>query len=184
LNASANIGIAYNFPKRGWEAPVIPVVVPVVPKYTDAEGDALVAQLNDANNRIKGLEEDLAKANNRIAELEEDLENVNRGPMATVYFQINKSNIDRNNKKVIAKIADAIKATPNVKYVVTGYADENTGNPTFNAKLRNERAQAVYNTLIKNGVNPDQLEWNTSKEVLNKFDFTKDRAATINVVAQ
>ncbi len=186
LNTSANIGIAYNFPQRGWQAPVIPVVVPVVPKYTDAEGDALVAQLNDANNRIKDLEEDLANANNRIAELEEELENVDRGPLATVYFEINKSNLDRNNRKVIAKIADAIKATPNVKYVVTGYADAETGTDAFNAKLRQQRAEAVYNALIKNGVNADQLTWKASdkSEKLNKFDFTKDRAATIKVVAQ
>ncbi len=183
LNASANIGIAYNFPQRGWEAPVIPVVVPVVPKYTDAEGDALVAQLNDANNRIKDLEEDLANANNRIAELEEELENNDCGPLATVYFEINKSNIDRNNSKVIAKIADAIKATPNVKYVVKGYADAGTGTDEFNAKLRSERAKAVYNALIKNGVNADQLTWIPSdrNEKLDKFDVRKERAAAISI---
>ena len=48
---SALVGVTYKFKDRGWKSPEIPVVAPVVGKYSDAEGDALVAQLRDANRK-------------------------------------------------------------------------------------------------------------------------------------
>ena len=181
LMASANVGIAYKFKERGWEAPVIPVVVPVVPKYSDAEGDALVARLQEANNRIKDLENELAIANENLAKALEEA-NKEDAPAFTIYFDINQSSINACNKKLVKAIAAALKADPETKYVITGYADKETGTDAFNAKLREERAQSVYKMLVKNGVNPDQLSTATSTEPLNKFNYVLDRAATIKVV--
>ena len=79
-------------------------------------------------------------------------------------------------------MADAMKADPNTKYVVTGYADKETGTDAFNAKLREERAQSVYKMLVKYGVNPDQLTTATDTKPLNKYNYVLDRAATIKVV--
>ena len=179
--ASANVGIAYKFNERGWEAPVIPVVVPVVPKYSDAEGDALVARLQEANNRIKDLENELAIANENLAKA---LENANKedAPAFTIYYNINQSSINACNTKLVKAIAKAIKADPETKYVITGYADKETGTDAINAKLRVERAQSLYNMLVKYGVNPSQLSTTTSTEPLNKFNYVLDRAATIKVV--
>ena len=53
---SALVGVTYKFKDRGWNAPEIPVVAPVVGKYSDVEGDALVAQLREANRKIADLE--------------------------------------------------------------------------------------------------------------------------------
>lgn len=182
LNASANIGIAYNFRERGWKAPVIPVVEPIVPKYSDAEGDALVQRLQDANNRIKDLENDLAAANAALAKALEAAANVKEEePAVTVYYAINKSNIRSSERDVVKAVADAIKADPNTKYVITGYADKQTGTDELNARLREERAQAVYNLLVKYGVNPNQLTTATDTKPLNKFNYVLDRAATIKV---
>ena len=180
LMASANVGVAYKFNERGWQAPVIPVVVPVVPKYSDAEGDALVQRLQEANNRIKDLEEELAAANDALARAEAACKEV--GPAYTIYFDINQSSLNACNKKVVKAMADAIKADPNTKYVITGYADKETGTDAYNAKLREARAQSVYKMLVKNGVNPDQLTTATDTKPLNKFNYVLDRAATIKVV--
>ena len=177
LNASANIGIAYKFRKRDWSAPVIPVVVPTVCKYSDAEGDALVAQLRDANKRIKELEQQLADCQTPVTQVIEGEE-----PAVTVYFDINKSTVRTGDRKVLKAVADAIKADPNTKYVVTGYADSQTGTPEINAKLREARAKAVYNLLVNTyGVNPDQLTTAVDSNPLNKFNYVLDRAATIKV---
>ena len=179
--ASAAVGIAYKFNQRGWEAPVIPVVVPVVPKYSDAEGDALVARLQEANNRIKDLESELAATNQRMAKaIDEACKD--QAPAFTIYYDINQSSINACNKKVVKAMADAIKADPNTKYVVTGYADKETGTDAFNAKLREARAQSLYKTLVKYGVNPDQLSTATDTKPLNKFNYVLDRAATIKAV--
>jgi outer membrane protein OmpA-like peptidoglycan-associated protein len=181
LMASANVGIAYKFNERGWEAPVVPVIVPVIPKYSDAEGDALVARLQEANNRIKDLENELAIANENLA-VALDAANKEQAPAFTIYFDINQSAINACNRKVVKAMAAAIKADPNTKYVVTGYADKETGTDAFNAKLREARAKSVYNALVKYGVNPDQLSTATDTNPLNKFNYVLDRAATIKVV--
>lgn len=180
LMASANIGIAYKFNERGWEAPVIPVVVPVIPKYSDAEGDALVARLQEANNRIKELEGNLATTNETLAQTM-SASYADEAPAFTIYFDINQSAINACNKKVVRAMADAIKADPNTRYVVTGYADKETGTDAFNAKLREARAKSVYNALVKYGVNPDQLTTATDTNPLNKFNYVLDRAATIKI---
>ena len=182
LNASANIGVAYNFRERGWNAPVIPVIEPVIPKYSDAEGDALVQRLQDANNRIKSLENDLAAANEALATAMAAAANVKEEePAVTIYYAINKSNIRSSERSVVKAVAEAIKADPNTKYVITGYADKQTGTDEFNARLREERAQSVYNLLVKYGVNPDQLTTTTDTKPLSKFNYVLDRAATIKI---
>ncbi|MBR3950961.1 MAG: OmpA family protein [Bacteroidaceae bacterium] len=180
LMASANIGIAYKFNERGWEAPVIPVVVPVIPKYSDAEGDALVSRLQEANNRIKELEGNLATTNETLAQTM-SASYADEAPAFTIYFDINQSAINACNKKVVRAMANAIKADPNTRYVVTGYADKETGTDAFNAKLREARAKSVYNALVKYGVNPDQLSTATDTNPLNKFNYVLDRAATIKI---
>ncbi len=176
LNAGATIGIAYRFNKADWTAPVIPVVVPVVPKYSDAEGDALVAQLRDANKRIKDLEQQLADCQTPVTQVIEGEE-----PAVTVYYDINKSTLRSGDIKVLKALAASMKADANVKYVITGYADSQTGTPEFNAKLREARAKAVYNALVNYGVNPSQLSTEVSSDPLNKFSYVLDRAATIKL---
>jgi outer membrane protein OmpA-like peptidoglycan-associated protein len=178
--ASATVGVAYKFNERTWEAPVIPVIVPVVPKYSDAEGDALVARLQEANNRIKDLENELAIANENLAKALNEAGD--DAPAYTIYYDINQSAINACNKKVVKAMAEAIKADPNTKYVITGYADKETGTDAFNAKLREARAQSLYKMLVKCGVNPDQLSTATDTNPLNKFNYVLDRAATIKVV--
>ena len=59
------------------------------------------------------------------------------------------------NIKLMAK---AMKANPNAKYKVAGFADKGTGSAAFNQTLSEKRAQAVYDALIAEGVNPNQLE--------------------------
>ena len=173
LNASANIGFAYKFRKRDWTAPVIPVVEPTVCKYSDAEGDALVAQLRDANKRIKDLEQQLADCQTPVTQVVEE------DPAVTVYFSINQSTVRSGDRQVLRALAQSMKENPDQKYVITGYADSQTGTPEINARLREARAKAVYKLLVNYGVNPDQLSTTVDTNPLNKFNYVLDRAATI-----
>lgn len=174
---SALVGVTYKFKDRGWKSPEIPVVAPVVGKYSDAEGDALVAQLRDANRKIANLEQQLAECKNRPAEkvVEEP------APVVTVYYNINSSELQSKDRVVLRAVAKAIKANEGKKYVITGYADSETGTAAFNAKLRKARAERVYDALVSYGVNPDQLEQKTSDAKLDRFgSYILDRAATIS----
>ena len=174
---SALVGVTYKFKDRGWRAPEIPVVAPVVGKYSDAEGDALVAQLREANRKIADLEQQLAACKNRPAEkvVEEP------APVVTVYYNINSSELQGKDRVVLKAVAKAIKANKDQKYVITGYADNETGPASFNAKLRKARAERVYDALVSYGVLPDQLEQKTSDAKLDRFgSYILDRAATIS----
>ena len=61
------------------------------------------------------------------------------------------------NIQLAAKI---LKANPDKKYKIAGYADKATGSAKWNQKLSEARAQAVYDALIKEGVS--KINWNSS----------------------
>ncbi|MDE5625680.1 MAG: OmpA family protein, partial [Muribaculaceae bacterium] len=51
-----------------------------------------------------------------------------------------------------------LKSNPDVKVLIKGYADKDTGTSEYNQKLSERRAQAVYDTLTKTyGINPNRL---------------------------
>lgn len=81
-------------------------------------------------------------------------------PAATsVFFEINKAKISQKDKVRLSQFAEAIKAgSKEAKYTISGYADKATGSSKTNQTLSEKRAKAVYDELVANGVNPDQLE--------------------------
>ena len=55
-------------------------------------------------------------------------------------------------------VADLIKSTPDVRYLICGYADKQTATPEHNMMLSENRSKAVYDALINMfGVDPKQL---------------------------
>ena len=55
-------------------------------------------------------------------------------------------------------VADLIKSTPDVRYLICGYADKQTATPEHNMMLSENRSKAVYDALVNTfGVNPEQL---------------------------
>ena len=75
-----------------------------------------------------------------------------------IFFKINKANISPEGMVNIKLMAKAMKANPNAKYKVAGFADKGTGSAKYNQTLSEKRAQAVYDALIAEGVNENQLE--------------------------
>ena len=66
-----------------------------------------------------------------------------------VNFDINKTVVVNRERVNIGNVATMIKAAEGKKFAITGYADQQTGNPEINAKLAQQRAQAVYDVLTK-----------------------------------
>ncbi len=69
-----------------------------------------------------------------------------------------KFSLDDYGKVNIELAAKILKANPDKKYKVAGYADKATGSASWNQKLSEKRAQVVYDALIAQGVDKDQLE--------------------------
>ncbi|MBE6310206.1 MAG: OmpA family protein [Bacteroidales bacterium] len=122
-------------------------------KYTDAEGDALIQRLNQADTKILELEQKLRDCTMKCEE--ESLKaNV---PLATIYFSIGSSEVTNLGKTILDAVANVIKTTDD-RYVVTGWADDYTGSEAINEKLRKYRVENVKRLLVKAGVDENRLK--------------------------
>ena len=75
-----------------------------------------------------------------------------------VNFVVNTTDVVNRELVNLETVAQMIKATPNKKYNVIGYADKQTGTPEGNTVLAQGRAQNVYDILVnKYGVPASQL---------------------------
>ena len=74
-----------------------------------------------------------------------------------IFFKINKAKISPEGMVNIKLMAKAMKANPEQKYQIAGFADKATGPANYNQKLSEKRAQAVYDALVAEGVNEGQL---------------------------
>ncbi len=75
-----------------------------------------------------------------------------------INFIVDRWDISKKELVNINAVADLIKSTPKTKYLVCGYADKQTATPAHNLMLSENRANAVYDALVKEfGVDPNQL---------------------------
>ena len=72
-------------------------------------------------------------------------------------FDTGKATLKPASKEQVNNIAEVLKAYPNVAIKLGGYTD-NTGNPTSNVKLSDERAKTVMNALVGLGIDKSRLE--------------------------
>lgn len=171
---AAQVGITYKFNKTDWNCPTT-AVCPTW-KYTDAEGDALQARLANAENKIRDLQNQLDDCLNRPTQ--GDCAN----SLATVYYPINVSSLSSREKTLVESMAQTMKANPDKKYILTGWADNYTGTEAINNRLRNERVDGVYNCLVNAGVPEKQLEKRIDANNLTDFGIKGaqfDRAVTV-----
>ena len=72
--------------------------------------------------------------------------------MPDVLFSIGKSDLKEGARERLAKVAGILIAYPDIRVEVDGYTDS-TGSLEFNEHLSQERAAAVQNFLVHEGVN-------------------------------
>lgn len=130
-------------------------------EYADAvkDGDVAKEVAKEYAEQANKTADELAQAKKTIADQEEALaaaKVVNYRQI--INFPIDKWKLNNREKVAIMLAAEAIKAAPNTKFAVTGYADMQTAYPKYNDKLSANRAEAVRKALVDEfGVNPDQL---------------------------
>ena len=135
--------------------------------------------LNDEINRLR---QELAAALNKPAEVRTVVETktvtetkFNKTP---IFFKIGSSKLDNYAKATVKLVADGIKASGGT-FKVQAYADKATGSSSFNQKLTDARAKAVYDALVAEGVPTSQLEIVSNGGVDNMFG---DRETTRVVI--
>lgn len=157
------------------------------------------AEMEQVQSQLRSMNEENANLRNRVSELEEqqrDQQPVaastapasNLLPDATEYtafFEINKAYLSLKEAVNLEAYANLIKKYPENKFIITGYADKQTGTKEYNERLSKLRAEAVYNTLVdKYGVNKDQLtmEYKGGVDTMYHDSPRLSRAAIIKMV--
>ena len=162
---SATLGVAYRFNKRDWSK-----------AYSQEEIDAYLASiaalessLADAHRNEGKLAERLAAQKAATDQALKDNEAL-RAELAkrktsviassAVFFNFDSARLTDRAKASMQIIQETIAAAPKDQvFTIVGHADVKTGSAAYNQKLSEKRAKAVYDYLIENGVNKDQLTW-------------------------
>jgi photosynthetic reaction center cytochrome c subunit len=79
------------------------------------------------------------------------------GPLGRILFEVGKVDLGAQAREAIDKVLAALKAQPDLKVALSGYADK-TGNADKNLALAKERATAVRDALKAAGVAEDRVE--------------------------
>ncbi|MDE5572154.1 MAG: OmpA family protein, partial [Muribaculaceae bacterium] len=127
--------------------------------YNPCNDLAMIAGLNNQINDLRG---ELAATATALAAAEAQLpcppqqvivEQVEQAQpqamLATVRFALNSARISSEEMVNVYNVAEYLKANPEYKLDIKGYADKDTGSAAYNMKLSERRAKAVYDTLTK-----------------------------------
>ncbi|MBE6187162.1 MAG: OmpA family protein [Rikenellaceae bacterium] len=162
---SATLGIAYRFNKRDWNK-----------AYSQEEIDAYLASiaalessLADAHRNEGKLAERLAAQKAATDQALKDNEAL-RAELAkrknsvvsssAIFFNFDSARLTDRAKASMQVLQETIAAAPKDQvFTIVGHADVKTGSAAYNQKLSEKRAKAVYDYLVEQGVNKDQLTW-------------------------
>ena len=169
----AELGLTFNLGKASWDKTPD---VDAIKALSQAQIDALNAQLNDANAENARLKNLLAQKKDATAAVKEYV-----GTPVSVFFNINKSVIASKKDLVNVKNMAEYAKENNANLLVTGYADSATGKPAYNQKLSEKRAETVANELVKMGVSRDQITTEAKGGVKDLSPISYNRRATVQV---
>jgi outer membrane protein OmpA-like peptidoglycan-associated protein len=125
---------------------------------------AINEEVNKYRSELAQAQSDLAQAKNALANVKttpvtkEVVKEVQVAGPRAIFFKIGSAQLDDYGKVNIELAAKVLKANPDKKYKIAGYADKSTGSVATNQKLSEKRAQVVYDALIAQGVDAGQLE--------------------------
>lgn len=154
-NISLNLGFTYYFKNRGWKRTVLNTTY-----YT--EDQTTINQLRAEIDRLKNAPADTVVVNKGV-------ENLITFPYL-VNFVIDKVEVVNRERVNLGVVAAMMKATPNQKYLICGYADKHTGTVARNIWLAEHRSKNVYKILTEEfGVPASQLVLDDKGGVENMY---------------
>lgn len=178
---TASVGLAYKFKPRGWQQAKNKVITNTVTN-TVVDDAALNKALADNEDLKKALED--AK-NDVKTEITTQIVESLLSPELFITFERNKSELSGEAKVSLMNLAKLLNATDkSIVYNIVGYADNKTGTVERNLELSQERAQNVYDFLVKEqGVDPEHLTMDAKGGVDNMFydDNTLSRAVILTL---
>ncbi len=114
--------------------------------------------------------------------------NVTFDESSGVYFATDKANINAKSEETLNRLSGILKEYPNSNILVEGHTD-NTGSESYNLTLSKNRAQAVTNYLLGQGLDRGRFDTKWYGEAQPKYDNStaegraKNRRVEIAIVA-
>lgn len=101
----------------------------------------------------------------------------NPAPMVQdIFFAINSAAIDRENQSKVDALIEYLRANPEAKVTLTGYADKATGTAAYNMKISGRRAEAVANALKAAGISETRITTDAKGDTVQPFaEIVKNR---------
>lgn len=96
-----------------------------------------------------------------------------------IFFKIAGTAISASEAKKVDEVVDYLKDNPSAKVTVTGYADKGTGSEQINEKISENRAEAVYNALVKKGISKSRILKDYKGARVQPFEVNEDNRVTI-----
>lgn len=88
-----------------------------------------------------------------------------------IFFPISNTRVSVTEDIKVREVAEYLKAHPQAKVSVTGYADKNTGTTAINARLARQRAAAVANQLVnKYGISRSRITTDSKGDTVAPYD--------------
>ena len=96
---------------------------------------------------------------------------VSRAPelQTEVFYLIRQTVIRDDQKGKVNNLINFLKANPETKVTVTGYADVETGNPRINMKYSQERAAGVAKALTEAGIDSARITIDAKGDTVQPF---------------
>ncbi len=118
--------------------------------------DELSKQVAEAKANEKGEEQKNYFNYNIIAGSEESAKQLNNKVVGSILFQLGTTTPISEVNNQLVNVSELLKAFPNAKIQVEGYADKATGSAELNQKLSEDRANYVADMLKKNYNIPEE----------------------------
>ncbi len=119
---------------------------------------------------------------NSPKKLDFEIKNIEEGEsfvLDNIYFDLDSYSINEITKKIVFEFAEYLKLNSDLIISIDGYTDD-IGEIDYNLKLSENRALAVYNELIKNGIPASRLSYKGYGESKPKNANLNDEQRKIN----
>lgn len=96
-----------------------------------------------------------------------------------IFFLIDSSTIRASEQKKIDELIEFLKANPDVKVAVCGYADKQTGNYNINQRISERRAKAVAKALTDGGIAAERITVDHKGDTVQPFSSMRENRVVI-----
>ena len=98
-----------------------------------------------------------------------------------IFYAIRETTITKSEQSKVDNLINFLKANPDTKVTVTGYADAGTGNASINMKYSKERAENVAKALTNAGISADRITVDAKGDTVQPFSENDKNRVSIAI---